>query len=167
VLADNRQSAPRPAALRPRLGRARCAWASTGCLEQRAWLDAAQGSDERCRAHGIKALDVATRAGFRSARARLALGLLELEPGRAQETARVYETIDLATLLLTLRTNDRSGHSSCPREACVCAKRLCAPALDEQEESDPLAGSRLLSLSLRSSMPDRTARPQIVPCGRR
>jgi tetratricopeptide (TPR) repeat protein len=76
----------------------RCAWASTSCLEQLAWLDAAQGSEQRCRTHAAEALDVATRAGFQSDPARVALGLLELGSGRAQEAARVYETIEPATL---------------------------------------------------------------------
>jgi len=76
----------------------RCAWASTGCLEQLAWLAAAHGRDERCRAHATEALDVAARAGFRSDRARVALGLLELGLGHAHEAARAYETIDPATL---------------------------------------------------------------------
>jgi DNA-binding CsgD family transcriptional regulator len=76
----------------------RCAWASTACLEQLAWLDAAWGDEERCRAHAAEALDIATRAGFRSQRARLALGLLELGLGRAQEAASAYEAIDPDTV---------------------------------------------------------------------
>jgi DNA-binding CsgD family transcriptional regulator/tetratricopeptide (TPR) repeat protein len=76
----------------------RCAWASTGCLEQLAWLDAAQGNEQRCRMHAAEALDVATRAGFRSDRARVALGLLALGSGHAQDAARIYETIDPAAL---------------------------------------------------------------------
>ncbi|MET0510154.1 MAG: AAA family ATPase [Thermoleophilaceae bacterium] len=81
------------------LGReSRCAWACTGCLEQLAWLDAAQGGEESCRANTAEAVDVATRAGIRSDRARLGLGLLELGLGRTQEAARIYETIDPGTL---------------------------------------------------------------------
>lgn len=76
----------------------RCAWACTGCLEQLAWLDAAQGNEESCRAHTAEAVAVATRAGIRSDRARLGLGLLELALGRAQEAARVYDTIDPETV---------------------------------------------------------------------
>ena len=80
----------------------RCAWASTSCLEQLAWFDAAQGREESCRGHAAKALELATRAGFRSERARLAAGLLELGLGRAQEAARIYESIEAATV----RQND-------------------------------------------------------------
>jgi DNA-binding CsgD family transcriptional regulator/tetratricopeptide (TPR) repeat protein len=76
----------------------RCAWASASCLEQLAWLDATQGAEQACRAHAAEALDVATRAGFRSERARLALALLELGLGRAEEAARAYDAIDPATL---------------------------------------------------------------------
>jgi hypothetical protein len=38
--------------------------------------------------------------------------------------------------------------------------------LDEQEESDLSAGSRLLRLPIRSSVPARPARLQLVHCGR-
>jgi DNA-binding CsgD family transcriptional regulator len=91
----------------------RCAWASTSCLEQLAWLDAVQGDEERCREHAAEALGVAARAGFRSERARVAVGLLELGLGRAEEAARVYETIEPA-----LRRHDPDRGAALV-EACV------------------------------------------------
>jgi hypothetical protein len=48
----------------------------------------------------------------------------------------------------------------------VPAKARATPGKDEHEESDSPAGSRLLSLPLRSSVPGRTVRPQIVRRGR-
>jgi DNA-binding CsgD family transcriptional regulator len=71
----------------------RCAWAATQCLEQLAWLDAAEGSEEPCRARAAEAVDVATRAGFASPPAQLAVGLLELGLGRAQEAAHTYDAV--------------------------------------------------------------------------
>jgi DNA-binding CsgD family transcriptional regulator len=102
----------------------RCAWAATQCLEQLAWLDAAQGSQEHCRTHAAEAADVATRAGFASHGAQLAVGLLELGLGHAQEAARVYDALGPA-----LRRSDRdhgaglveawvrSGHSDAANTA--------------------------------------------------
>jgi DNA-binding CsgD family transcriptional regulator len=83
----------------------RCAWASANCLEELAWLEAAEGSEERCRAHAGEAREIATGAGFRSEGARLALGLLALGLGRAEEAVGVYESLDVATL----RTADERG----------------------------------------------------------
>jgi DNA-binding CsgD family transcriptional regulator len=74
-------------------GESRCAWAATQCLEQLAWLDAAQGNEEHCRARAAEAVEVATRAGFASDRARLAVALLELGLGRAPEAARIYDAV--------------------------------------------------------------------------
>jgi DNA-binding CsgD family transcriptional regulator len=71
----------------------RCAWAATRCLERLAWLEAARGGEERCRAHSAEAMEVAAAAGIVSDRPRLAIGLLELGLGRAEEAARVYESI--------------------------------------------------------------------------
>ena len=116
----------------------RCAWAAASCLEQLAWLDAAQGSEERCRAHAAEAVEVAARAGFRTERASMALGLLELGLGGAEEAARVYETIDSATLQRA--DPDRGGALV---EACVRSGRLdAAKAAYERTlagESDALA----------------------------
>src|SRR5215207_8693123 len=116
----------------------RCAWAAASCLEQLAWLDAAQGSEERCRAHAAEAVEVAARAGFRTERACMALGLLELGLGGAEEAARVYETIDSATLQRA--DPDRGGALV---EACVRSGRLdAAKAAYERTlagESDALA----------------------------
>jgi DNA-binding CsgD family transcriptional regulator len=71
----------------------RCAWASTSCLEELAWLAAAEGSEQDCRTHAAQATEVAARAGFRSERARLALGMLEFGLGRAPGAVRTYEEV--------------------------------------------------------------------------
>jgi DNA-binding CsgD family transcriptional regulator len=77
---------------------ARCAWTLTRCLEHLAWLEAAQGNEERCRAHAADADAVAADAGFHSGRARAAVGLLELGLGRVDDAARVFDAIDPAAL---------------------------------------------------------------------
>ena len=75
-----------------------CAWASTSCLEELAWLAAAEGSEQSCRTHAAEASEVAARAGFRSDRAPLALGMLELGLGRAPEAVSAYDKLGPAPL---------------------------------------------------------------------
>ncbi len=77
----------------------RCAWASTSCLEELAWLAAAEGSEQACRTHAAQATEVAARAGFRSERARLALGMLELGVGRAHDAISAYDEVGPTALL--------------------------------------------------------------------
>jgi DNA-binding CsgD family transcriptional regulator len=113
----------------------RCAWASTSCLEELAWLDAVEGSEESCRAHAAEAGEVATRAGFRSGRAPLALGLLALGLGRPEEAVGVYETLDAAALRQAdaehraslVEAHVRSGRAEQARDAY---ERTVAPESD-------------------------------------
>lgn len=130
----------------------RCAWASVRCLEHLAWLAAAQGHAERCEEHGAEAEAVAAAAGFRSAGADRARGLLALGQGRADAAAEALDTpFDRVEALVRAGRDDEARAAAEPttgpvatrcRALLVDADDLVAPAL-ALDEDDVFARARV------------------------